>query len=118
VWVAERKDLLCALFFLLTLLFYAKYADNKGGTAGACPGSLPLRTGIIVMRSFFSCLRSSASRWRFPARRPPADRLASFQEHTFIRSLLSAVAEKIPFIALSLFISLVIVAAHKEAEPS
>jgi len=29
-WVSERKDVLCALFFLLSLLSYAKYADGAG----------------------------------------------------------------------------------------
>lgn len=28
-WISERKDLLCALFFLLTLITYIKYAENK-----------------------------------------------------------------------------------------
>jgi protein O-mannosyl-transferase len=29
-WVAERKDLLCALFFLLSILSYVKYARGQG----------------------------------------------------------------------------------------
>ena len=29
-WVAERKDLLCALFFLLSILAYVKYVRNHG----------------------------------------------------------------------------------------
>lgn len=32
-WVAERKDVLSALFFALTLLAYARYAHGKGGYA-------------------------------------------------------------------------------------
>ena len=33
VWVAERKDLLCALFFLLSIMSYAKYAKDQGAGA-------------------------------------------------------------------------------------
>jgi len=33
VWVAERKDLLCALFFLLSILAYAKYSKDQGSGA-------------------------------------------------------------------------------------
>jgi tetratricopeptide (TPR) repeat protein len=33
-WVAERKDLLCALFFLLSLMMYVKYGDGQQ-TAGS-----------------------------------------------------------------------------------
>jgi hypothetical protein len=29
-WVAERKDLLCALFFLLSIMAYVKYARGQG----------------------------------------------------------------------------------------
>jgi protein O-mannosyl-transferase len=29
-WIAERKDLLCAFFFLLTILAYARYASQPG----------------------------------------------------------------------------------------
>jgi hypothetical protein len=29
-WVAERKDLLCALFFLLSVMAYVKYAGGRG----------------------------------------------------------------------------------------
>lgn len=28
-WISERKDVLCAFFWLLTLIFYAKYSKNK-----------------------------------------------------------------------------------------
>src|SRR5439155_6974948 len=34
-WVAERKDLLCALFFLLALAAYARYARTRSRWAYA-----------------------------------------------------------------------------------
>jgi protein O-mannosyl-transferase len=33
-WVSERKDLLCALFFLLSIMSYVKYARGQGSGAG------------------------------------------------------------------------------------
>src|SRR5208283_3943268 len=41
-WVAERKDVLSGLFFMLTLFFYARFAQATGlrsGTLGAKPGN-------------------------------------------------------------------------------
>jgi protein O-mannosyl-transferase len=41
-WVAERKDVLSGLFFMLTLLFYARFAQATGlrtGTLEAKPGN-------------------------------------------------------------------------------
>ena len=39
VWVAERKDLLCALFFLLSILAYAKdQGSGAGGRGQGCRG--------------------------------------------------------------------------------
>ena len=35
-WVAERKDVLSGLFFMLTLWFYARYADARHRGAGTC----------------------------------------------------------------------------------
>jgi len=32
-WVSERKDLLCALFFLLSVMAYVRYADNARDAA-------------------------------------------------------------------------------------
>ncbi len=32
-WVSERKDLLCALFFLLSMSMYVRYAGSEGGEA-------------------------------------------------------------------------------------
>jgi len=51
-WVAERKDLLCGLFFLLTLLVYSRYTT-------ATPNPAP-RTPHFALRSIF---RLPASVW-------------------------------------------------------
>jgi tetratricopeptide (TPR) repeat protein len=34
-WISERKDLLCGLFFLLSLLAYKRYARDAGGSANS-----------------------------------------------------------------------------------
>ena len=38
-WVAERKDVLCALFFLLTLLAYQKYAERSAPITSGAEGN-------------------------------------------------------------------------------
>ena len=116
-WVAERKDVLSGLFWMLTLLAYGKYAQQS-----ECPGnqspqagvnlyfvlaliffalglmakpmlvSLPL---ILLLLDFWplnriSCFRSSA----VPA--AAAETTASLQI-----PLLSAIVEKVPFFILS-----------------
>ncbi len=37
-WASERKDVLCAFFFLLTLGAYTRYAESRGRLAGAGSG--------------------------------------------------------------------------------
>jgi tetratricopeptide (TPR) repeat protein len=37
-WVSERKDVLSGLFFMLTLLMYARYAQNRSGVEGRGSG--------------------------------------------------------------------------------
>ncbi len=52
-WVAERKDVLSAFFFLLTLLAYARYAQKKsrverrGSSAGAADSALDPRPSTL-----------------------------------------------------------------------
>jgi Flp pilus assembly protein TadD len=38
-WIAERKDVLCAFFFLLSLLAYARYAQERPKVEGREPGA-------------------------------------------------------------------------------
>jgi cytochrome c-type biogenesis protein CcmH/NrfG len=48
-WASERKDVLSGLFFMLTLLMYARYA--QGVTSGTWPAFAALRRGKRVTRT-------------------------------------------------------------------
>ncbi len=59
-WVAERKDVLSGLFFVLTLLAYARYAQRRSNAHRAAPGSAPaadsrgMRRDYAVALGFFA----------------------------------------------------------------
>ncbi len=37
MWISERKDLLCAMFFLLSMIFYLRRHSNPGGRSSPLP---------------------------------------------------------------------------------
>lgn len=100
-WVAERKDLLCALFFLLSILSYTAYATYRTytkylfslGFFALALLSKPMAVSLPVVLLILD--------W-FPFRR-----LRS------IKSFGSALFQKLPFIALSLISSVLTVMAQK-----
>jgi tetratricopeptide (TPR) repeat protein len=47
-WVAERKDVLSTLFFMLTLLAYARYAEFSARPGGVGRGIAAKRTGFYL----------------------------------------------------------------------
>jgi Tfp pilus assembly protein PilF len=51
-WVSERKDLLCALFFLLSMIMYARYAGRVSGEAHGA-GSAGETAGTVRFSLFF-----------------------------------------------------------------
>ena len=78
-WVAERKDLLCALFFLLSIMMYVKAQSaerraqsdvQKESTPCAMRHALcavPSHAPCALRSAFFAfVLACSASRWRSP----------------------------------------------------
>ena len=104
-WVAERKDVLCAFFWMLTLWLYVRYAEKPDRTRY-----------LITLGSFACCLMAKPMAVTLPfvlllLDYWPLGRVASyrlnvagstthtfnFQPSTFNRLLL----EKIPFLALS-----------------
>ncbi len=113
-WVAERKDLLCGLFFLLSMTMYVKY-----GVAGQ--NERDQRNGFFRFRDkhywsalgFFSlALLSKPMAVSLPLVLLildwyPLGRISSF------RSFRLAFAEKLPFAAMSLISSLLTVVAQK-----
>jgi hypothetical protein len=102
-WVAERKDLLCALFFLLSIVTYTKYAGID--TADKITLSRFFNRYYLVTLGFFVlALLSKPMAVTLPLVLlildwHPFGRIRSF------RTLWSAGVEKLPFLALSLISS-------------
>ena len=113
-WVAERKDLLCGLFFLLSIAAYTRHvgsATDRSAPDRVVSPHLFSTNYIISVMFFILALLSKPMAVSLPLvllilDGYPFRRISSFP------SLLSAVIEKIPFIALSLGSILLTVLAH------
>jgi tetratricopeptide (TPR) repeat protein len=108
-WVSERKDLLCAMFFLLSTLAYTKYVSDGGG--------LRNKHYILVLFLFALALLSKPMAVSLPVVLlildwHPFNRIGS------MKSFLSAFLEKLPLIALSLVSSVLTMLAQKGAVKS
>src|SRR5208283_719950 len=91
-WVSERKDLLCAMFFLLSTLAYTKYVSNGGG--------LRNKHYILVVFLFAFALLSKPMAVTLPAVLLILD-WYPFNRIRSLKTLWAACIEKLPFIALS-----------------
>ncbi len=103
-WVSERKDLLCAMFFLLSTLAYTKYVNTGGG--------LRNKRYILVVFLFALALLSKPMAVSLPAVLLILD-WYPFNRIRSMKSFLSAFLEKLPLIALSLVSSVLTVLAQK-----
>jgi len=117
VWVAERKDLLCALFFLLSIIMYTNYiAVVSVGTAAKSTCSRLFNKHYLLSVGFFIlALLSKPMAVSLPAVLiildwDPFDRIQSF------KAFLAAIIEKIPFIVFSFISSLLTILAAKTGE--
>lgn len=121
-WVAERKDLLCALFFLMSILSYMKFVGSwQPAVGGLEPGvesqkssvKRQLSTGFYLFSLVFFVLALVSKPmgvtlpivlmildWH------PFNRISSYQ------TLRKAVVEKLPFLALSLVSSVLTILAQ------
>ncbi|MCK9419650.1 MAG: tetratricopeptide repeat protein [Nitrospirae bacterium] len=100
-WVAERKDLLCALFFLLSIIWYAHYVSSK-----------TYKTYMLTLGFFVLALMSKPMAVSLPVV------LLILDWHPFsrIRSLRTAgvsFVEKLPFILLSIASSVLTILAQR-----
>jgi protein O-mannosyl-transferase len=111
-WIAERKDVLCAMFFLLSLLAYLRYAAQPSG-----------RRYALVAFVFVLALLSKPMAVTLPAvlllldfwplGRLRAEPVTMLGRRFSVYAVLFA--EKIPLFALSLASGLVTLAAQKSA---
>ncbi|MEE9614570.1 MAG: hypothetical protein V3W31_06400, partial [Thermodesulfobacteriota bacterium] len=108
VWVSERKDVLCAFFFLLSIIAYLRYVRSGRGEAGKGKA-----TAYAASLAFFALALMSKPMAvtlplvllildSYPLRRTEGARRAVF--------------EKIPFFALSIFTSVITVWAQRTTE--
>jgi len=111
-WIAERKDLLCAMFFLLSMLAYLRYAARPCARRYAlvvCAFALALLSKpmavtlpvVLLLLDFWPLGRLRAEPALVLGRRPPAYAVL--------------LAEKVPLFALSLASGIVTLAAQKAA---
>jgi tetratricopeptide (TPR) repeat protein len=122
-WVSERKDLLCALFFLLSIMAYTKYAVSQQTAAGSRQsegeGKDEIRGKniftdkhyLLALGFFILALMSKPMAVSLPVVLLildwyPFDRVRSW------KTLRSAGVEKLPFITLSFISSIVTISAQ------
>ena len=111
-WVAERKDVMCATFFLLTLWAYARYAESRTKAWY----SLTL-TGFILalmckpMAVTLPCVFVLLDLWPLGRLRLGAPTIPSqAPAETFWRLL----REKLPFFTISLLVGILTIIAQRE----
>jgi hypothetical protein len=113
-WVAERKDLLCALFFLLSINSYIHYVSNKVVVKPGENGRTFLRgTYLAGLIFFILALLSKPMAVSLPIVLLIID-WYPFERFRSFRGLLPVLPEKLPFILLSIGSSIVTFLAQKE----
>ncbi len=113
-WVAERKDLLCALFFLLSVMMYVKYGVAGRNERGQRNGFFRFSDkhywsalGFFILALLSKPMAVSLPLVLLILDWHPLSRISSF------RSFRLAFVEKFPFAALSIISSLLTVLAQK-----
>lgn len=111
-WVSERKNLLCTLFFFLSLYQYTLYADKLSSTRYAWVAVL-FAAGLLAkpMIVTFPFLLLLLDIW-------PLNRAGYFQERSGSRSMeripvKRLILEKLPLLALTLLSSVVTILVQK-----
>jgi Tfp pilus assembly protein PilF len=123
-WVAERKDLLCALFFLLSIVGYTAYVRGQGpgvrgqkredsGNAKAGPKTAFINKHYIITLGFFILALLSKP---MAVTLPVVLLILDWYPFNRIRSLKTfrpVFIEKLPFIACSLISSVLTILAQR-----
>ena len=100
-WVAERKDLLCALFYLLSVMFYMTYGKYR-----------TYKNYLLSLAFFFLALLSKPMAVSLPVVLLILD-WYPFQKITSFKTFRTSFIEKLPFIGLGIASSVITVLAQK-----
>ena len=116
-WVAERKDLLCALFFLMSVMTYVKYAGSRQSEGEAKDETggknfLTNRQYLLSLGFFVLALMSKPMAVTLPAVLLILD-WNPFNRIRSLKTFWAASVEKLPFLALSLISSVLTVFAQR-----
>jgi protein O-mannosyl-transferase len=117
-WVAERKDLLCAFFYLLSVMAYTRYAGRSGPMRpkeGQPHRVAPTRTYIISLCLLILALMSKPMAVSLPVVLLILD-WYPFKIITSIKTFRTSLIGKIPFIVLSFFSSMITILAQRSGE--
>lgn len=117
-WVAERKDVLSGLFFMLTLLAYTRYAQStsnypsKAEHRGPVPASDPVLWYLLALGAFVLGLMSKSILVTMPFLFLlldfwPLGRIETLWSKEGLKACAALAREKWPFFALSLVCSLI-----------
>ena len=113
-WIAERKDLLCALFFLLSMTWYVRYRrleENEGAQRHS--RSIFFERHYLLSLGFFVlALLSKPMAVTLPVIFLIVD-WNPFERIRSLKTFLTALLEKVPFLALSLISSILTVLAQR-----
>lgn len=112
-WIAERKDLLCGLFFLSSLTMYVKFVGTADPRLRLSSG-LSNKWYILSLACFILALLSKPMAVSLPLVLLILD-WYPFRRITAFRTIRPAVIEKLPFLALSLFSSVMTILAQHAA---
>jgi hypothetical protein len=113
-WVAERKDLLCALFFLLGILNYLRYADSSDRETfrKKLVSRIFAKPYLLALGFFLLALLSKPMAVTLPLVLLILD-WYPFKRIQSPGTFQAALVEKLPFVGLSLLSSIVTVLAQR-----
>jgi tetratricopeptide (TPR) repeat protein len=107
-WIAERKDVLSALFFLLTLLAYVRYARGSGPFYVVALALFALGLMAKPMVVTLPCVLVLLDFW-------PLRRFHATNDQFNLRWLGPLLIEKIPFFLLAITSSIITIVAQQRA---
>lgn len=116
-WVAERKDLLCALFFLLSVTMYTSFVRSERHEAPQDESLSRLfnKRYLVTLGFFILALLSKPMAVTLPVVLLILD-WYPFNRIRSLKTLRAASIEKIPFLALSLASSMITILAQRAGE--